>query len=140
MNFTHAKQRSPAIRHAAKNQWSLARAALFLLLLQTGLMVSGAAPKPAELDWLKSNAVPLKTYEAGHGFEDLAPLKSVIGNARIVSLGECTHGTREVFQMKHRLLEYLASQCGFTIFSIEASLPEAYRLNDYVLEGKGDPA
>src|SRR5262245_38401884 len=29
---------------------------------------------------------------------------------------------------------------GFTIFSIEANLPEAYRLNDYVLEGKGDPA
>src|SRR5204863_6439007 len=28
----------------------------------------------------------------------------------------------------------------FTIFSIEANMPEAYRLNDYVLNGKGDPA
>ena len=28
---------------------------------------------------------------------------------------------------------------GFTIFSIEANLPEAYRLNDYVLTGVGDP-
>src|SRR5262249_20926103 len=26
------------------------------------------------------------------------------------------------------------------IFSIEANMPEAYRLNDYVLTGKGDPA
>jgi erythromycin esterase len=29
---------------------------------------------------------------------------------------------------------------GFTIFSIEANMPEAYRLNDYVLNGTGDPA
>jgi erythromycin esterase-like protein len=94
----------------------------------------------AELDWLKQKVVPLKSCEAGQGFEDLGPLKRMIGDARIVSLGECTHGTREVFQMKHRFLEYLASQCGFTVFSIEASMPEAYRLNDYVLEGKGDPA
>jgi erythromycin esterase len=41
--------------------------------------------------------------------------------------------------MKHRLLEFLASEMGFTIFSMEASTPEAYRINDYVLEGQGDP-
>jgi erythromycin esterase-like protein len=29
---------------------------------------------------------------------------------------------------------------GFTIFSIEANMPEAFRLNDYVLHGTGDPA
>ena len=28
---------------------------------------------------------------------------------------------------------------GFTVFAIEASMPEAFRLNDYVLHGKGDP-
>jgi len=55
-------------------------------------------------------------------------------------LGEATHGTREFFQLKHRMLEFLASEMGFTIFSIEASMPEAYRLNDYVLNGNGDPA
>ena len=64
----------------------------------------------------------------------------MVGNARIVSLGEATHGTREFFQLKHRMLEFLASEMGFTIFSIEASMPEAYRLNDYVLNGTGDPA
>src|SRR5205807_2884037 len=49
-------------------------------------------------------------------------------------------GTREFFQLKHRMLEFLASEMGFTIFSIEANMPEAYRLNDYVLNGNGDPA
>ncbi len=37
--------------------------------------------------------------EAGHGFADLEPLKTVIGDARIVALGECTHGSREIFAM-----------------------------------------
>src|SRR5207253_10707138 len=60
--------------------------------------------------------------------------------SRIVSLGEATHGSREFFQLKHRMMEFLATEMGFTIFSIEANMPEAYRLNDYVLNGNGDPA
>jgi len=92
------------------------------------------------VDWIGKHAVRLQTPEAGHGFADMKPLKKMIGNARIVSLGEATHGSREFFQLKHRMLEYLATEMGFTIFSIEANMPEAYRLNDYVLTGNGDPA
>jgi erythromycin esterase len=91
-------------------------------------------------EWIRANAIRLSTPEAGHGFADLQPLKSVIGNARIVSLGEATHGTREFVQLKHRMLEFLATEMGFTMFSIEANMPAAYRLNDYVLHGTGDPA
>jgi len=97
-------------------------------------------PDQPAVDWIAANAVRLKTPEAGNGFADMQPLKKIIGNARIVSLGEATHGTREFFQLKHRMLEFLASEMGFTIFSIEANMPEAYRLNDYVLNGVGDPA
>ena len=91
-------------------------------------------------EWVKSNAIRLSTPEAGHGFADMEPLKKVVGNARIVSLGEATHGSREFFQLKHRMVEFLATQMGFTIFSIEANMPEAYKLNDFVLRGEGDPA
>jgi erythromycin esterase-like protein len=70
----------------------------------------------------------------------MEPLRAIVGDARVVELGEATHGTREFFQLKHRMLEFLVTQMGFTIFSIEANMPEAYRLNDYVLTGKGDPA
>jgi erythromycin esterase len=99
-----------------------------------------SGPDQPAVDWIKANAVRLKTPEAGNGFADMQPLKKMIGNARIVSLGEATHGTREFFQLKHRMLEFLATEMGFTIFSIEANMPEAYRLNDYVLSGVGDPA
>lgn len=70
---------------------------------------------------------------------DLVALDKVIGSAKVVGLGEDTHGTHEFFQMKHRILQYLVKKKGFTIFSIEASMPQAYQLNDYVLDGKGDP-
>src|SRR5688572_1581127 len=93
----------------------------------------------ATVAWIKERAIPIVTPVAGRGFEDLEPIKKLIGDARIVSLGESTHGSREIFQMKHRLVEFLASEMGFTIFSIEANLPEAYRVNNYVLGGKGDP-
>lgn len=99
-----------------------------------------AANAEAARSWLKANAIRLSTVEAGHGFTDLQPLKKIIGDARIVALGEATHGSREFFQLKHRMLEFLATEKGFTIFSIEANMPEAYRLNDYVLNGNGDPA
>lgn len=100
---------------------------------------SDKADTQPQVNWIRANAIPLRTVEAGNGFDDLQPLKKVIGEARIVALGEATHGSREFFQLKHRMIEFLATQMGFTIFSIEANMPEAYRLNEYVLHGTGDP-
>ena len=95
---------------------------------------------PADLlAWLGENAVPLKTAVPTDDNADLTFLKEMVGDARIVALGEATHGTSEFFTIKHRLVQFLAEELGFTIFSIEASMPEAYRLNDYVLTGEGDP-
>ncbi|MGH9842088.1 MAG: erythromycin esterase family protein, partial [Blastocatellia bacterium] len=103
-----------------------------------------ATPDPAQVEavtkWLSSNAVPLKSIEAGHGFADLQPLKRVLKDARIVGLGEATHGSREFFQFKHRMLEFLVKEMGFTVFAIEASYPACMNINDYVLHGKGDRA
>src|SRR4051794_38631874 len=84
--------------------------------------------------WTRDHAVPFKTVEAGNGFADLEPLRAMIGQARVVALGERTHGSREIFQMKHRLLEFLASEMGFTILAVEGNMPEARRVNDYVAE------
>jgi erythromycin esterase-like protein len=106
--------------------------------------LAGAASSDDELPpsvaWVKAHAHPLSTVEAGHGFEDLAFLEKAIGDARVVGLGEATHGTREHFQMKHRLLEFLATKMGFTVFAIEANMPESYRVDRYVSGGEGDPA
>lgn len=94
----------------------------------------------ATVEWVKGTAVTLKTVEAGQGFEDMRKLKPVLKDVRVVALGEATHGTREFFQLKHRMLEYLATELGFTVFALEANFTEARAVNEYVLTGKGDPA
>jgi erythromycin esterase len=92
-----------------------------------------------KLNWLKSNINTFETSDPKQNNYDLSFLKKMIGNARIVSLGEGTHGTSEFFKMKHRIVKYLAEEMGFTVFAIEANMPEAKIVNDYILYGKGDP-
>jgi erythromycin esterase len=89
--------------------------------------------------WVRAYSIAFATTEARSGLSDLEPLRTLVGDARIVSLGEATHGSREIFTMKHRMLEYLVEEMGFTVFAIEANLPEADRVDDYVLHGIGDP-
>ena len=110
-------------------------AAVAIALVSTGF---GECPDD-RVSWLEDHAIPLDACVAESGFEDLAPLAAMIGDAQIVGLGESTHGTREHFQMKHRLVEYLVEELGFSWFAIEASTPEAHRLDAYVLGGDGDP-
>jgi erythromycin esterase len=90
------------------------------------------------VDWLEANVVPFTTALPGDEFEDLAFLKERIGDARVVALGEATHGTREFFDMKHRLLRFLVKEMDFNTFAIEATWPESNRVNDYVHTGVGD--
>lgn len=95
---------------------------------------------PEALAWLQANARPLDGVDAGAPTADLRALGELVGGARVVALGEQTHGTSEFFRMKHRVLEYLVREEGFTLFAIEANMPEAERVNRYVLTGAGDPA
>lgn len=88
---------------------------------------------------LKREATPLATVVAGGRMDDLAAFAKAVGNSRLVALGEASHGTREFFQMKHRLLEYLAKERGFTVFAMEAiNWPEALAIDRYIKNGEGD--
>jgi erythromycin esterase len=89
---------------------------------------------------LKESAFPIKTVEAGSGFADLLPLKKVFKDVRFVGLGEETHGTREFFQFKHRILEFLVKEMGFRVFAIEASYSACQNIDDYVIGRTDDGA
>jgi erythromycin esterase len=94
----------------------------------------------ATVTWLSQTAVPFATVQPGPDVSDLAPLSAMIGSAHLFGMGEATHGTREFFQMKSRVFQFLVQQMGFTHFAIEATWPEANDVNTYVLAGQGDPA
>ena len=98
-------------------------------------------PPPAQsaIDWVGSVATPITSTDPSASSADLQPLKQMVGNAHVVGLGEGTHGTREFFLMKHRIVEMLVQELGFRTFAIEATTPEANDLNRYVLTGEGDP-
>ncbi len=95
---------------------------------------------PEGIAWLRDHAIPLATDQPGGDLADLAPLRDIVGDARIVALGEATHGTRQFFTMKHRLVEFLVREMGFTLFAMEASWPEAERIDGYVRGGTGNAA
>lgn len=99
------------------------------------------APLPADvLEWVGRAAAPLDAVQAGRGFADLGAVDAIVGDARLVGLGEATHGTREFFQIKHRLIEYLVVKKGFRAVAFEAGRAEARRVNEYVLGGRGTAA
>ena len=83
---------------------------------------------------------PLRTCEPDDGdTQDLDILRQLVGECRAVGLGENTHGTSEVFKMKDRIIRYLAENCGFDIFALEANMPECYQLNNYTVGGIDNP-
>jgi erythromycin esterase len=93
---------------------------------------------PAEaIGLVRERAVRLAGVEPGEPTGDLAGFGALIGEARLLGLGEATHGSHELFRLKHRLLEYLVRDKGFTGVVFEAGVAEARRVNDYVLHGKG---
>lgn len=104
------------------------------------LVLDVRLPAPAAVrDWLSASATRVATADPTHDLDDLSGLERIVGKAHIVGLGEATHGTREFFQMKHRIVRYLVERMGFTVFAIEANQPECRAINDYVLRGVGDP-
>jgi len=103
-----------------------------------------ATPKTSlsqsEIVTLKKYIYPLRTYEPdGGGTKDLKILNQLIGNSKVVALGENSHGSSEIFKLKNRIIQYLTVNNGFDIFSIEANMPEAYKVNEYSGQGTGDP-
>jgi erythromycin esterase-like protein len=63
---------------------------------------------------------------------DLGPIPSWIGKARIVLMGEATHGTHEFYSFRAALSKRLIEEHGFHAIAVEADWPDAYRINRYV--------
>ena len=71
---------------------------------------------------------------------DLEPLLARIGDARVVLLGEATHGTSEFYRMRERISRELIEKKGFTFIAIEGDWPDAARIDHYVRHAEHPPS
>ncbi len=63
---------------------------------------------------------------------NLDPLLRRIGNARVVLIGEATHGTSEFYRMRARISRELILKKDFNFVAIEGDWPDAARVDHYV--------
>ncbi|WP_374050352.1 erythromycin esterase family protein [Streptomyces roseicoloratus] len=71
-------------------------------------------------------------------FEHTRTLERIVGDAKVVGVGEATHSSAEFFRAKHRIFEHLVEHQGFTTFALEANWSTGLLVDDYVRFGKGD--
>jgi erythromycin esterase len=67
---------------------------------------------------------------------DLDPLVSRIGEARVVLLGEASHGTSEFYTWRTAITKRLVEEKAFNFVAVEGDWPDCYRVNRFV---KGYP-
>jgi len=70
---------------------------------------------------------------------DFDPILEVAGNARVVLIGEASHGTDEFYERRAELTKRLIVEKGFRGVAAEADFPDAWRVNRFV-RGTGNDA
>lgn len=63
---------------------------------------------------------------------DLSPLFKKIGDARIVMLGEASHGTHEFYTWRSFISRKLIEEKNFNFIAVEGDWPDCYKINRYI--------
>jgi erythromycin esterase-like protein len=63
---------------------------------------------------------------------DFDPILELAGNARVVLIGEASHGTDEFYERRAELTKRLIVEKGFRGVTAEADFPDAWRVNRFV--------
>ncbi|SDP11920.1 protein-L-isoaspartate(D-aspartate) O-methyltransferase [Filomicrobium insigne] len=87
-----------------------------------------ADPDDSAISTVREFSEPFDSMEDA----DLDALIARIGDARVVLLGEATHGTSEFYRMRERLSQELILKKGFRFIAIEGDWPDAARVDHYV--------
>lgn len=87
------------------------------------------------LSWINKNAYELKSDSTNN---DLSFLLSELKGKSIVGLGEASHGTREFYAQKARIIEFLISRCNFKLLAFEYQQTVMVPINIYLQTGKGN--
>jgi len=91
---------------------------------------------PGQVQWITEHSVTVRSIDpADEDFSDLMPLVQVIGKARVVQLGEATHGDGATFLAKARLIRFLHKVMGFDALAWEAGIADARGVDEALRAG-----
>ncbi|OKH75067.1 hypothetical protein EB72_13465 [Mycobacterium sp. SWH-M1] len=97
---------------------------------------TGFATARIRLAETPAEVIARTAVDAPAGVPPHEALDEVIGDARIVLIGESSHGTREFYEARAEITKWLIEEKGFCAVAAEADWPDAYRVNRYV-RGEG---
>lgn len=126
----------------------MARPTLSSGLLACGLALAAAAAslgtgghtEDRRVAQLRGEAVALRSVEPGdEDFSDLARLRSILANKRVVILGEAGHGDGAAFLAKARLIRFLHRELGFDVLAFESGFYDCAKAWERI-EAGDDPA
>ena len=104
-----------------------------------------AGPATSRVVALREPTLQQTIADAAEPFDDidnadLAPLLERIGDARVVLIGEASHGSAEFYAMRARISRALIEQKGFDFVAIEGDWPDAARIDHYVRHREAPPS
>jgi len=86
---------------------------------------------------IKGEVSSISSSNPTENFMELEVLDQLAGT-RIIGMGEASHGTKEFFEMKHKMLRYFVEQHGYRGIIMEADFGECLKINEYVLNDLGN--
>ncbi|SNY99442.1 erythromycin esterase family protein [Flagellimonas pacifica] len=123
--------RKPFITIFHNNTFS---AIICLLLFSLYLNNISAQSKPSMVEGV---AVEIGSISPGDtDFSDLMALKNIIGDTRIVLLGEQSHGGGSTYSAKVRLIKFLHQEMGFEVMAFESGMYDCAKIWQNMVDGK----
>ena len=103
---------------------------LFLFLLFSCHAIHNGRTTPAPT--MTENSADTIRYYPLENEDDLEVLLNEIGNAKIVLLGESTHGTHEYYAWRAAITKKLIKEKGFDLVAIEGDWDDSYKINQFI--------
>src|SRR5262245_10330290 len=93
--------------------------------------------RKSRIAWFEQHATPVRSLDfAEDDFSDLEPFAQAIGDARIVLLGEQSHGDGTTFLAKARFVRFLHERMGFDVLAFESGIYDMHKVWQRIRAGE----